>query len=344
MTDLGTISSAALDQYLVSARAVGLDPVAGLQHAQIDEKLLDDPMARIDSAQFEVLLDWFIRESGDPLFGLHTSQFVQPGSYSVIGYIAMSASTLLEALSRVSVYEKLVGDMGVTETVPMDQGRLSVRWVCRHTREPVRRHLIENVLGSWVRYARWLANDESLNPLQVWFEHGAPADLGSLHDYQQVFGCEVRFNQPASALVVDQSLLMHRLRQPDPLLFATLEAHAAQKLHELNLCGNTLAQRVQLRIRSLIETGLPRKEQVAADLGMTERTLHRRLQDEGTNWQALVDQVRDDLARNLLRNTATSQADIAERLGYADTRSFQRAFKRRCGCTPAAWRAMARND
>lgn len=342
MTDLGTISSAALDQYLVSARAVGLDTVAGLHHARIDERLLGDPMARIDSNLFENLLDWFIHESGDPLFGLHTSQFVQPGSYSVMGYIAMSATSLLEALSRVTLYEKLVGDMGVTETVALPDGRLCVRWLCRHQRQPVRRHLIENVLGSWVRYARWLINDTSINPAEVWFEHAGPANLSALRDYHQVFGCDVLFNQPYNALLADQSLLTHRLRQPDPLLFATLEAHAAQALHELNLTGNTLAQRVQLRIRALIENDLPRKEKVAADLGMTERTLHRRLQDEGTTWQTLVDQVRDELAKNMLRNSDLTQAAIAERLGYADTRSFQRAFKRRCGSTPGEWRDQQR--
>ncbi len=342
MTELGTISSAALNQYLVSARAVGLDTEAGLRHSGINPALLDDPLERIDSKRFEVLLEWFIDQSNDPLFGLHTSQFVQPGSYSVIGYIAMSASTIFEALSRVSLYEKLVGDMGVTETHPCGPGHLEVRWLCRHQRQPVRRHLIENVLGSWVRYTRWLADNDNLNPEQVWLEHAPPAQRQQLEEYRKVFGCEVRFNQPCSALIASHQLLGHRLRQPDPLLFSTLEAHAAQKLHELGLSGNSLSQRVLLRIRALIDEGMPRKERVAADLGMTERTLHRRLQEEGSSWQILLDQVRDDLARSMLRDTPLPQASIAERLGYSDTRSFQRAFKRRVGSTPGDWRQQCK--
>jgi len=344
MTGLGTISSAALNQYLVSARAVGLDADAGLRHSGIDAALLEDPLARIDSQRFETLLEWFIDQSGDPLFGLHTSQFVQPGSYSVIGYIAMSASTIIEALSRVSLYEKLVGDMGVTETHPCGPGHMEVRWLCRHQRQPVRRHLIENVLGSWVRYTRWLADNDRLNPEQVWFEHAPPAGRDVQAEYRKVFGCEVRFNQPVSALVASHQVLGHRLRQPDPLLFSTLEAHAAQKLHELGLSGNSLSQRVLLRIRALIDDGMPRKEQVAADLGMTERTLHRRLKEEDATWQGLLDQVRDDLARSMLRDTALPQATIAERLGYSDTRSFQRAFKRRLGSTPGEWRQQCKTQ
>ena len=336
--DLGTISCAALEQYLVSAEAAGLDIQAGLLHARIGKELLKDPMTRIDSQQFEALLEWFIAQSNDPAFGLHTSQFVQPGSYSVIGYIAMSASTLLEALSRVSVYEKLVGDMGLTETRPLNAQQIEIRWICRHHRQPIRRHLIENILGSWVRYSRWLVNNDTLCPDKILFEHSAPKDKALLEEYRSVFGCEVLFGQPYSAIVTNQEMLAYRLRQPDPMLFSTLEAHAAQKLHELGLIGNSLAQKVQLRIRALIDDGMPRKEQVAVDLGMTERTLHRRLQDEGTTWQVLLDQVRDDLACALLRDTDQPQTEIAEKLGYSDTRSFQRAFKRRCGDTPGNWR------
>ena len=322
----------------MSAEAAGLDTQAGLLHAQIGKELLKDPMTRIDSQQFETLLEWFIEQSNDPAFGLHTSQFVQPGSYSVIGYIAMSASTLLEALSRVSVYEKLVGDMGLTETRPFNAQQIEIRWICRHQRQPVRRHLIENILGSWVRYSRWLVNNDALSPDKILLEHSAPKDRRLHQEYRSVFGCEVLFDQPYSAIITNQEMLAYRLRQPDPMLFSTLEAHAAQKLHELGLTGNSLAQKVQLRIRALIDDGMPRKEQVAIDLGMTERTLHRRLQDEGTAWQTLLDQVRDDLACALLRDTDQAQAEIAEKLGYSDTRSFQRAFKRRCGHTPGNWR------
>ncbi|MBQ0755108.1 MAG: AraC family transcriptional regulator [Gammaproteobacteria bacterium] len=338
MTDLGTISSAALNQYLVSAEAAGLDPQKGLAAVNIAPALLDNPLARIEGERFEDLLCWFIEQSANPLFGLQTSQFVQPGSYSVIGYIAMSATNMLEALSRVTLYEKLVGDMGITETRSFDENNIEIRWLCRHQRQPVRRHLIENILGSWVRYARWLINNDDLNPTQVWLEHSPPADKSQVAEYRKVFGCEVLFNQPYSALIVQHQLLQHRLRQPDPVLFSTLDAHAAQKLSELGLDNGSLSQRVQLRIRALIEKSIPRKEQVAEDLGMAERTLHRRLKDEDTSWQVLLDEVRDDLAQALLRDTALSQSDIAERLGYSDTRSFQRAFKRRCGCPPGEWR------
>ncbi|MDF1629587.1 MAG: AraC family transcriptional regulator [Alcanivoracaceae bacterium] len=336
MNDLGTISGAALNQYLVSARAAGVDPSKGLLHSGIAPTLADDPEARIPGEQFEKLLIWLIETSGDPLFGLHTSQYVQPGSYSVMGYIAMSASTLFEALSKVALYEKLVGDMGVTETL-VNEGLVEVRWICRHQKQPARRHLIENVLGSWVLYSRWLTDNSGLSPELVMLEHGAPEDRRLREDYRRIFGCEVRFDQPCSAIISSPMSLQHRLRQPDPQLHSTLEAHAARKLQSLGI-ETTLTQKVRNRILSSLTERLPRKEQVAEDLGLNVRTLHRRLQDEGTSWQDILDNLRQELARTYLRDTPMAQTEIAERLGYSDIRSFQRSFKRHHQMTPGEYR------
>ena len=336
MQDLGSISGAALNQYLVSARAAGIDPEQGLLHAGIDPLLADDPEARIAGERFENLLIWLIETSRDPLFGLHTSQFVQPGSYNVMGYIAMSATTLLEALSKVALYEKLVGDMGVTETMTRD-GLIEVRWLCRHQKQPARRHLIENVLGSWVRYSRWLVGNDALNPQLVLLEHAPPENRRLLENYRKVFGCEVRFNQSCSALVAHPDMLQHKLRQPDPQLHSTLESHAARKLQSLGI-ETTLAQKVRNRILASLNERLPRKEQVAEELGLNVRTLHRRLQEEQTSWQAILDNLRQELARSYLKDTPMTQVEIAERLGYSDIRSFQRSFKRHHGMTPGEYR------
>lgn len=333
--DLGTISGAALQQYLVSGRAAGVDIHAALAAAGIDEAQAGDGDARIPGRQFELMLEHMIAAAGDPLFGLHTAQFIQPGSYSVMGYIAMSANTVGEALARVSVYEKLVGDMGTTRVEP-DGSLLRVVWDCRHSRQPVRRHLIENVLASWVRYTRWLA-DADLRPAYVMLEHDSPApELVSL--YEESFLCPVRFRQRCNALVTDPQVLMHRLRQPDPDLLRVLESHASQRLKELGL-ATTLTWRVREAIRTCIEqAGMPRKEKVAELLGLNPRTLLRRLQDEGTTYQDVLDGLRREVAMTLLRTTRATQSEVAGKLGFAEIRSFQRCFRRWTGMTPGEYR------
>jgi AraC-like DNA-binding protein len=341
MMELGSISGAALNQYLASARARALDVDHALREAGVNAASVQDPDARIPGESFERLLETLIEASGDPLFGLDTARFIQPGSYNVMGYIAMSAATIGDALIRVRQYEQLVGDMGITET-EVDNDRVHIRWQCRHNRQPVRRHLIDNVLASWVRYTRWLADNETLTPTRVLLEH-PPPDPQLAAAYERVFGCPVDFDAGEAALITPASMLAHPLRQPDPGLLSTLEAHAAHKLEQLGI-DTSVARQVREHLLAELERGAPGKSEIAARLGMNARTLHRRLGEEGTSWQRILDELRLERARALLRETGLPQARIAERLGYTDIRSFQRNFQRQSGETPGRYRRRATTD
>ena len=335
MNDLGQISAAALQQYLAHGEDRGLDIAAAMATAGLSRDTLQQPDARIDGEDFEALLHQLIQQADDPLFGLRTSAFIQPGSYNVIGYIAMSVGTLHEALDKVTLYEKLAGDMGTTD-IALTPEQAQIRWNCRYTRQPARQHLIDNVLSSWLCYARWLTGNDQLAPHQVWLEHSAP-DNTSRAAYEDIFRCEVCFNKPVSALVGPAQLLELPIRQPDPLLLSTLESHAIAQLDKLGV-ETGLARRVRQCIHDAIGRTLPRKENIAERLGMNVRTLHRHLADEGHSWQKLLDEVRLQEARLQLRQTRKPQADIAEALGYSDIRSFQRSFKRHTGMTPGQYR------
>lgn len=335
MTELGEISSGALQQYLAHADKLGLDTPAALTWAGLKPDQPLRPEARVAGRDFQRLLERLIEQSGDPLFGLHTSAFIQPGSYHVMGYIAMSVHTLHEALAKVMLYERLVGDMGTTD-INMESAQAQIRWHCRYPDQPVRRHLIDNVLSSWLCYAQWLTGNDDLAPAEVLLEHPRPSDE-LVAEYEQVFHCPVHFEQPHSALVGAPDLLMLPIRQPDPLLLSTLEAHATAQLAQLGI-ETSLSQRVRQCIKDAIGHTLPRKESVAERLGMNIRTLHRHLADEGQSWQKLLDEIRLDQAKQLLRTTDQAQTCIADALGYSDIRSFQRSFKRHTGQTPGQFR------
>ncbi len=340
MADLGSISGPALYQYLVNAKALRVDTARGLELADLDANTIAQPDARIDGAQFEILLRWLINASNDTVFGLHTSEYIQPGSYSVLGYIAMNAANILEAFTKMTEYEKLVGDMGTSHAEALPGGRMAIHWRCRYPNQPVRRHLIENVFASWVRYVRWLAGDNALNPIEVWFEHAvAPGEEAV---YERIFRCPLKFNQPHSAIVTDLAMLSHPMRQPDPQLLATLESHARAELERLSH-KQTTSGRVRRHLRQSLSQHLPRKEQAAEALGLNVRTLHRRLKEEGTSWQTLLNEVRHDLALQYLQDTNMTQNDIARHLGFSDMRSFQRHFKRNHGATPGEWREQHNN-
>lgn len=336
ISDSGHASVPAVWQYLRMAESVGVDTASCLAQAGIDDALLQDSNQRVPGAALERLLACLIPRSGDPCFGLHTSAYIQPASYSVLGYIAMNCATVGEALACIPLYEKIVGDMGVT-TIHADGDSVRVQWHCNFADPLVRRHVIENVLASWTRYTRWMSGVDSENPLQVLFEHPTPAEAALLQEYAAVFRAELRFSQPCSALVVAARQLAFPIRHADPQLLQTLLQHATGVLAMIDQHENT-TRKVKNLLRLQLNDALPRKETIASQLGMTARTLQRRLSEEGTSFQELLNELRRELAEYYLLQTPLSADEIGARLGFAESRSFHRSFKLWTGMTPGQLR------
>ncbi|UTW08443.1 AraC family transcriptional regulator GliR [Pseudomonas benzenivorans] len=338
MENLGYTSVPALLKYLRYAEQLELDVAPALAAAGISAEALRDNGKRLPGESHEQLLAQLLRLSGDPLFGLRSARFVQPGSWSVLGYIAMNCATLGEAMGRIVPYEKLVGDMGVSRLEEVGE-QVRLIWSCRHQSAEIRRHMVENVLASWLLYARWMA-DADYSPHEVWFEHGLPSEA-PLAEYQAVFGCPVRFQQACNALIVPQEYLQVPLRQADANLLRTLEEHALTLMAGLN-DDEPLPLRVKNALRLLLKDGLPRKERVAEKFHMTVRTLQRHLQLAGTSYQQILDQLRQELAEHYLLRSELTIQDIASYLGFTESRSFHRCFKGWTGQTPGEYRAAGR--
>jgi AraC-like DNA-binding protein len=339
MHNLGYTSIPTLLKYLRHAEQLSLDIDQALNACGMDAADLADNGKRIPGETHERLLAHLLRVSGDPLFGLHCARYVQPGSWSVLGYIAMNCATLGEAMSRIVPYEKLVGDMGVSR-IEADGDQVKLIWNCRHETAEIRRHLVENVLASWLLYARWIA-DMQRSPREVWFEHALPqgADIA---EYQAVFGCPIRFEQACSALLVPMEYLAVPLRQADANLLRTLEEHALTLMASLD-DDEPLPRRVKNALRLLLKDGLPRKERVAEKFHMTVRTLQRHLQQAGTSYQQILDELRQELAEHYLLRSELTIQDIANYLGFTESRSFHRSFKAWTGQTPGEYREAGRH-
>lgn len=338
MHNLGYTSVPALLKYLRHAEQLGLDVDQALAAAGIAAEVLSDNGKRLPSETHERLLEHLLRASGDPLFGLHAARYVQPGSWSVLGYIAMNCATLGEAMNRIVPYEKLVGDMGVSR-IETGTEHVELIWSCRHQAAEIRRHMVENVLASWLLYARWIAESEH-SPREVWFEHAQP-DGVDVAEYQAVFGCPIRFGQACNALIVPLEYLGVALRQADANLLRTLEEHALALMAGLD-GDEPLPRRVKNALRLLLKDGLPRKERVAEKFNMTVRTLQRHLQQADTSYQQILDELRRELAEHYLLRSELAIQDIACYLGFTESRSFHRSFKGWTGQTPGEYREARR--
>lgn len=169
--------------------------------------------------------------------------------------------------------------------------------------------------------------------LQIHLSRSAPADLTP---YRRHFGLTPAFAQVRDAVFFEASLL-ERKRQttldPDMNLFLRKQLEAMEQA-----LGSSFAEQVAELIETLLISGACSVEKVAEVLGFSRLTLYRRLQAQGTTFEALLDQRRRALAESMLQRPAIAIAEIADALGYSAPSNFTRAFQRWTGLAPRAWR------
>lgn len=339
MTPLGLVSPPALAQYLRFAQAQGLDRAQLLKGIDLTEDQLNHDNPHIPGEKLQALIAHVLEKTGLPVLGLLSGDFVEPHSYSVLGFITMNCTTLGEAIMRIAPFEKLVGDMGTTQIQAVND-EIHLHWHCTYPNLQVREQMVDNVFASWIAYARWLGNAEDEHPLRVELMRSAPAAT-FLHAYQQRWHCPVLFARPANKIIIEKSLLARPLRQPNPELRHTLEQHAHSKLARLAQGPNFQAELIS-HIQQLLSTGQLEQPLLAQRLNLSLRTLQRRIRQEGLNYQQLVDNERKARACEQLRHSNKSSEDIAQELGFIEVTSFYRSFKKWTGQTPAQFRAQAK--
>ncbi len=178
-----------------------------------------------------------------------------------------------------------------------------------------------------------------LVPREVTFRHAAPATDRAHREY---FGCRVTFRSSVDGV----HLASAQVAQPTLLADDGLSAYLLEHLDELKArtADRSVVSAVRGVVADALPDGQPSKSQVARRLGMSERTLHRRLADHGESFQAVATRARQDAAESLLRSGDHNLADVAFLTGFSDQSAFTRAFKRWTGETPAAFRSRARRS
>lgn len=272
------------------------------------------------------------RVSGDPGFGLKAGAGVSPASVSGVAFALQSAPTLREALATVQKYQRLISDGGRFQMLP----GASATWVVYHPRQgrlAFSPYQVEAVLAAVVALAGWVTG-APLRPLRLQFSQ---ARLGPLAGYKEVFGCAVEFEQAFSGLLVDNAVLDKPLPQADARIARVHEQFTAARLAALEM-REASAPDLREWLAAHLGPELPRRAQAARALGISERTLARRLQAQGSSYEGLLDGVRREQALQALADATRPIGDIAQALGFAEASTFYRAFRRWTGMTPVQWR------
>ena len=332
---LGTTSMPPVQQFIQAARHCKVDISTALTLVGIDKTTIYDTDARIDGERFQQLLHHLIEQSEHPLFGLYSARFIQPDRFTILGQIGLNSDNFAQALKQAMPLEKLVGDMGITELREHPLG-LKMVWHCQYSHPLVIPHLIDNVLASWVNFARFLMEDSQSSAVEVKLQRPQP-NLQETKEYQTLFGCPVLFEQSENAILIDRNLLTRPLPSGDNRRLPRLMANAQRRLEHMG-SGDQLQLSAARVIRQLLPQGKMNRERVASQLHLTGRTLQRKLLKQGVSYQTLVDNIRHEMADYWLTCSELSTSEIAVELGFSDVRGFFRAYKTWSGHPPGVKR------
>lgn len=311
----------------------GADRVALLDAAPLDAATLADPDARVPLAAFYDLVEAAVGATGDPHLGLGFARRIDVEVFDALGFLLMTSATFGEALERMLRYQRLWND-GERYTAEIREDRAHITYTPFGPDRPAHGQAAEMFAFDVLVNGGQLCG-APIRALAARFRH-APA--GDPAEKARLLGSPLVFGAPITELVIPADALSLPLPHANEALSRFLDRQV-----------RTMAERVPRaaplgdRVRALLAERLHEGADLAAlaaRLRMSPRTLQRRLRDEGTSQQDLLDEARRARAAAFLE-AGMAIAEVAHLLGYSEPSAFHRAFRRWTGSTPEGFRAQA---
>ncbi|MDR3418609.1 MAG: AraC family transcriptional regulator [Nevskia sp.] len=333
---LGWVAARHLQHAAAHAGALGVRVEELLAEGGLEQASLADADGRIPLQALEDMLEATTARYADPLLGLHLASDIQPATYGVIGHLAQACTTLSDTLEVVTRYNGLLSNIGKTSLVH-GPGSVQVRWDCLAGSAALRRQLTEYVLGSFAVMVRILLPEQRELMQAVHFAHARPAKAELARQYFEHFRCPVYFDKPAACFFVGADAAKIRLHHGDVVLKEVLERHAQNLLRQRQR-ESSLAEAVRQLVAAMMVDGAPTREMVSMQLGLSGRSLHRKLEELGSSYREILDGVRLEIAQAQLQHEGEPLGRIAERLGFRSRQALLRWYKHSTGMTPGEHR------
>ena len=327
----GGISRAAYD--LASRADIKLEPL--LKAAGLTPRQVTNLDTRIDVATQVAFLNLVARALDDEVLGIRLAMPMDLRELGLLYYVMASSDTLGDALARASRYSTLQNEgVHITYRVGRD---VSVSFEYFGVARQADRHQIEFFVTIVLRTCRELTGLD-LMPTRIRLVHHRarlPSKLGKL------FGSDVRFDCGIDDITFPKSVARAPVTQADPYLNSLTVRYCDEALASRRHRSTDWRLKVENAMAPLLPHGRPQIEDISRRLGVSPRTLARRLAAEKTNFNAVLDNLRRDLARRYLQERDLPISEVAWLLGYREPSAFNHAFRRWNGTTPKRVRTAA---
>lgn len=327
-----TVSVRVVKSLMEMVEQAGVPAAEFLARAGFDAEQLGAADARLPRSKVYPLCELAMELTGDLALGLHWAETMGEGTFVPISHLIAHSATLRQGLEALARFSRLLSDQASYQLVEQED---SV--TVRGTPLPgaslrVQRFCSEMLVAGFFRLLR----NASLQarPSRVCFAYSAPP---SVTEYVRVFGDTVCFEQPFTGIVFDRALL------DMPALHKDVDVHEAlQVLAQRRLMLITQRTPYAVRVRDLLmQQPSPLRVDMATIarlLGLSVRSLRRRLAEEDKSYNEVAEEALALVAQRFLRDEQRSIQETAYEMGFSDTSTFHRAFKRWTGTTPNAYR------
>jgi AraC-like DNA-binding protein len=330
-----TALAAGVFAYVDVGVAHGLSREHLIAAARLDEGMRGDPDARVSIMAYVILWRELIAGLPGVVVPVELVRAVDPAALGILGQVVLRADDIDQASALVERFMRLPDTAFRASRI--ERGDLVGLSYGHLPHVEAMRFPLEVMLGVGFR-ALQHATGGAVAVREITFKHEAGYPVAA---YEELFGVPVRFGADETAIWLPREALATPLASRDPMLRRFLETHAQRLLEALPPRVHPIVVQIREAVLAELATTGAELARVARRVAMSKRTLQRRLEEAGTNYQDLVDEVRAALAQQLLGDRERSIIDVAFELGYADLKGFYRAFRRWTEMTPAEWRRSA---
>ncbi len=317
-------------------RSLGFDPAEVLSEVGVDLKVFDDADNRISFATRGRLVAHCVAVTGCKHFGFLVGQRAGLNSLGLVGLLVRSSPNVETALQSLVRYFYL-HLQGAVLALTVDANKATLRFDIYQARAEANDQVGAGALAVIFNILRDLCG-LAWKPEEICFAQRRPEDV---EPFRQFFRAPLRFDAEHHAVVFPAYWLQNKLPDTSPELRRLLQTQidALTVRH-----GDNFPEQVRSVLRGALLTGHASADQVAALFSMNRRTLTRRLSAFDTGFQELVDEIRFEVARQMLEDSRMEILEISALLDYAGPNAFTRAFRRWSGTTPAKWRTKTKGN
>ncbi len=303
-----------------------------LKKAGLTRRQVSNPDAQVPFHKQAALLALAAEATGDGCFGLRLSTSIKPKQAGVLGYVLMNSATLADALSNLMRYHRVLTE-GPEFKLKVDKAEATLISRIADPLVADERQIVEFGVGLFYRFGQ-LITGRDLRLNQVEFQHDKPKEDQMI---SQIFAAPVHYRQGRNAIVFRTEYLDYPIESADNELLKILKRHCRMILGTRPK-ANGFVYEVQELITTLLPSGQPKIDDIAHKLGMSSRTLTRRLAEDGLTYKSLLDEVRRKLALEYLQDKRIGLKEVAYLLGYSEVAAFYHAFSRWTDSSPAQHR------